>query len=161
VRAGSKAAGAGLRKGDTIVSVNRIAVTTLDDLASRVKESPERLLLNVVRDHGGLCVSPIGVLLRYRARQKILEEKMPKARTASSRQPATHDDVKSILGDLDDIKMLPILALKPTVADLEQASMWLGGDRDVFGAAEPLKGIASQIVTILTANEEDEPPRAG
>jgi hypothetical protein len=35
--------------------------------------------------------------------------------------------------------------------------MWLGGDPDLFGAAEPLKGIASQIVTILTASEEEEP----
>jgi hypothetical protein len=86
---------------------------------------------------------------------------MQKAPTASNRQPATHDDVKSILGDLDETKILPILALRPTVADLEEASMWLGGDTDVFGAAEPLKGIASQIVTILTANEEEEPPRAG
>jgi hypothetical protein len=67
--------------------------------------------------------------------------------------------VKSILGDLDDTKMLPILALRPTVADVEEASVWLGGDADVFGAAEPLKGVASQIVTILTVDEEEEPPR--
>jgi hypothetical protein len=82
-----------------------------------------------------------------------------KPATALSRKSATHDDVKSILGDLDATKMLPILALRPTVADVEEASMWLSGDADVFGAGEPLKGIASQIVTILTANEEEEPPR--
>ena len=86
---------------------------------------------------------------------------MQKTATASNRQAATHDDVKSVLGDLDESKMLPILALRPTVADLEAASAWLGGDADVFGAAEPLKGIASQIVTILTADEEEEPPRVG
>jgi hypothetical protein len=80
--------------------------------------------------------------------------------TASSHRPATHDDIKGILGDLDDSKMLPILALQPTIADVEQASVWLGGDPDVFGAAEPLKGATSQIVTILTADEEEEPPRA-
>jgi hypothetical protein len=68
--------------------------------------------------------------------------------------------VKSILGDLDETKMLPILALRPTVEDVEAASVWLAGDADVFGAAEPLKGVASQIVTILTENEEEEPPRA-
>lgn len=80
---------------------------------------------------------------------------------AAEGRPATHDEVKNIFGDLDESKMLSILALRPTIADLEQASMWLGGDTDVFGAAEPLKGVASQIVTILTANEEEEPPRAG
>lgn len=83
------------------------------------------------------------------------------AAIVSSRKQATHDDVKSILGDLDATKVIQILALQPTVADVEEASMWLGGDPDVFGAAEPLKGIASQIVTILTADEEEEPPRAG
>ena len=80
---------------------------------------------------------------------------------ASNRKPATHDDVKSVLGDLDATKILLILALRPTVADFEQASMWLGGDPGVFEGDQPLKGIASQIVTILTADEEEEPPRAG
>ncbi len=85
---------------------------------------------------------------------------MQRAATASSRKAATHDDVKSILGDLDETKMLPILALRPTVADIEEVSIWLGGDADVFGAAEPLKGVAGQIVTILTADEGEEPPRS-
>jgi hypothetical protein len=40
--------------------------------------------------------------------------------------------------------------------------MWLAGDRDVFGPGLPLQGIASQIVAILTADEEEEePPRSG
>jgi hypothetical protein len=80
---------------------------------------------------------------------------------ASNSQSATRDDIKNILGDLDETRMLPILALQPTIADVEKASVWLGGDTDVFGAAEPLKGIASQIVTILTADEDEEPPRTG
>lgn len=86
---------------------------------------------------------------------------MQKAQTGSSRRPATLDDVKSILGELDETKMLPILALQPTIADVEEASIWLGGDADVYGAAEPLRGVANRIVTILTADEEEEPPRAG
>lgn len=86
----------------------------------------------------------------------------PKSAEYAARKPATHDDVKSILGDLDEGKLLSIMALRPTIADVEEASLWLGGDVDVFGAAPPLKGVASQIVTILTAGEEEEePPRAG
>jgi len=73
---------------------------------------------------------------------------------------ATADDVARILGNLDATKMLPIMALRPTITDVEEASMWLGGDRDVFGPGQPLTGIASQIVTILTADEEEE-PRSG
>jgi hypothetical protein len=80
---------------------------------------------------------------------------------AAKREFATADDVARILGNLDPTKMLPIMALRPTVADIEEASIWLGGDCDVFGAGLPLKGIASRIVTILTADEEEEPPRAG
>ena len=33
--------------------------------------------------------------------------------------------------------------------------MWLSVDRDVFGAGRPLKGVASQIVTLLMADEEE------
>ncbi len=74
---------------------------------------------------------------------------------------ATTDDVARILGNLDSTKMLPIMALRPTILDVEEASMWLAGDRDVFGPGLPLQGIASQIVAILTADEEEEPPRSG
>jgi hypothetical protein len=83
---------------------------------------------------------------------------MPKPQSDRGPNPklAVHADVVDILGHLDESKMLPILALHPTIEDVEEAAMWLGGDRDVFGAEPPLKGIASQIVTILTANEEEE-----
>ena len=73
---------------------------------------------------------------------------------------ATHDDVQGILGNLDPAQMLAIMSLRPTIADIEEASVWLEGDNDVFGAGEPIKGVASDIVTILTENEEEEPARA-
>ena len=78
-----------------------------------------------------------------------------------NRQSATAEDVASILGNLDATKMLPILKLQPTIRDVEEASMWLGGDSNMFGPGQPLQGVASQIVTILTADEEEEPPRLG
>ena len=80
---------------------------------------------------------------------------------ADKRGFATSDDVARILGNLDSTKMLPIMALRPTVLDIEEASMWLSGDSDVFGPGMPLQGIASRIVAILTADEEEEPPRPG
>ena len=82
---------------------------------------------------------------------------MPKSQTAE--RPATAEDVARILGNLDATEMLPIMGLRPTIADVEEASMWLGGDRDVFEPARPLKGVASKIVTLLTADEEQEPLR--
>ena len=70
---------------------------------------------------------------------------------------ASRSDIHSILGNLDPEQLLAIVELRPTTAELESAAMWLSGDRDVFGAAEPLKGAASKIVTIVTADEEEEP----
>ena len=85
---------------------------------------------------------------------------MPKSNSGGTAL-ATRQDIKGVLGDIDPAEMLAILSLQPTIADIEEASVWLAGDVDVFGAGEPVKGVALDIVTILTENEEEEPPRAG
>jgi hypothetical protein len=85
---------------------------------------------------------------------------MTKLNSGGTSTAATRDDITSILGELDQAKILAIISLQPTIADVEQASLWLSGDTDVFGAAEPVKGKASHIVTILTEDEEEEPPPA-
>lgn len=73
---------------------------------------------------------------------------------------ATQDDVRAVLGDVDADKLLAIVSLKPTIMDLETANIWMGGDADIYGAEPPLNGPAAEIVSILTA-EEDEEPRTG
>ena len=47
---------------------------------------------------------------------------------------ATYADIKSSLGDIGSEKLLAILSLRPTIAEVEKASIWLSGDSDVFGA---------------------------
>jgi uncharacterized protein (DUF1810 family) len=86
---------------------------------------------------------------------------MPNSRAdaENSNERATHRDVKDVLGNMDDSKLVAIMALRPTIADLEEASMWLSGDADVFGAGRPVKGVAGEIVAILTADEEEDPSR--
>jgi hypothetical protein len=86
---------------------------------------------------------------------------MPNPNSNGSHAFATRDDVMGILGRLDAAKLLAILSLQPTIDDLEEASLWLAGDADVFGAGEPVKGVASKIVTILTEDEDEEAARAG
>jgi len=71
-------------------------------------------------------------------------------------RPVTSADVRAVLGDLDEAVMLAILALAPTIADLEAASTALSGDADVFGAGPPLQGVAAEIVALLTAADEEE-----
>lgn len=74
---------------------------------------------------------------------------------------ASADDVRRVFGALDDEKVVAIVALRPTIADLEESSSWLAGDADVFGAGKPLKSVAGRIVDIVTADEDEEPEPPG
>ena len=78
---------------------------------------------------------------------------MPNDRVSSS---ANAEDVRRVLGVLDNDKLLDILSLKPSVHDLESASVSLSGDDDVFGAGRPLKGLPGEIAAILSADEDEE-----
>lgn len=70
---------------------------------------------------------------------------------------ASPDDIRRIIASLDDQKLLDIMALQPTIRDVEEASLWLAGNSDIFGAGQPLGSVAGEIVAILTADEEEEP----
>jgi hypothetical protein len=85
---------------------------------------------------------------------------MPTA-AGTGQHPATADDVRRILGDLEPGKLLDIMRLQPSILDVEKASMWLAGDPDVFGRGMPLQPVAGDIVAILTADEDDQSQRAG
>lgn len=79
----------------------------------------------------------------------------------NGRIAATYEDVRDVFGAIDDDKLAAILELRPTIADLEEASLWLSGDADVFGPGQPLKEIAGQVVALLTADEDDNSSRSG
>jgi hypothetical protein len=80
--------------------------------------------------------------------------------TAQPTGYASSDDIKAILGALDEAALLEILALRPTIRDLEEAATWLSGDRDIFGAGKPLNGTAAEIVAVLTTNEDNDESRS-
>jgi hypothetical protein len=68
------------------------------------------------------------------------------------------DEVRAICGNLDDEKVIDILNLQPTAAELEQAVLWTAGDGDLLArSGRPLTGKVAEIVEIL-ADEDDEPP---
>jgi serine protease Do/serine protease DegQ len=56
VKVGSRAADAGLRKGDVIVSVNQELVTGIDDFSAKVKQSSKQILINVLRNGSALFI---------------------------------------------------------------------------------------------------------
>ncbi|MBI2719723.1 MAG: hypothetical protein HYX36_13340 [Rhizobiales bacterium] len=69
---------------------------------------------------------------------------------------AGHDDLLRILGDIEESKILDILALRPSVADLESVALWAVGEGEsIARAGHPLTGVIAEIYEILTADEED------
>ena len=84
---------------------------------------------------------------------------MSKDPASSPSTLATTRDIRAILGALNESDLLEIVALRPTIRDIEETASWLSGDRDIYGAGEPLKGVVGEIVAVLTPDEEDEAPR--
>ena len=76
--------------------------------------------------------------------------------TMSGGAPASTADIEAILGALGESDFLEIAALQPTTRYLEEAATWLSGDRDIFGAGEPLRDVVAEIVAVLVRDQEDE-----
>jgi hypothetical protein len=71
---------------------------------------------------------------------------------------ASRDDLRRVLRDLDDATALEVLALSPTVAELEQAAVRAAGEGSGLDrTGHPLTGTVAAIVAILA--REDEPDR--
>ena len=65
-------------------------------------------------------------------------------------------DVLHIFGDIDYLRMIDILKLRPTVHDLEEASAWLASHRDAFGSGRPENPLIRRIVDIITDRNVSE-----
>jgi hypothetical protein len=73
--------------------------------------------------------------------------------------PISMDELRAIAGTLDDEKVIDILNLQPTPAELEQAVIWASGDGDLLAqGGHPMTGKVAEIVEILTADEDEPPP---
>ncbi|EJW11773.1 hypothetical protein A33M_2756 [Rhodovulum sp. PH10] len=79
------------------------------------------------------------------------------ATPATEAPRASAADVRRILRTAEDVEVAAILALDPTVRDVEEAAVWAANRGDGLGR-QPA-GKAAAIVDILEADEEaDEPP---
>jgi len=88
---------------------------------------------------------------------------MPKPDAGRPRRSemATGTDVHQILGDMEDSMAVAILALHPSIAQLEEARVWLDGAGDVLGKEHrPLDGVVAEIFDMLAAEEEERPQPA-
>jgi len=85
--------------------------------------------------------------------------KEPRPKAGVREAAATSEDVLRVAGDIDEHKVIDILALNPTVEEVEEAALWATGDGDILGrTGRPLAGIVADIYEILTADEEEPPP---
>ena len=79
--------------------------------------------------------------------------------SADAARTAASVDVRKILGDLDDAKVADILALKPSLADLEDVAICMAGDHDVLAkSGHHVALTAAQIIELL-AEAEEEPDK--
>ena len=67
------------------------------------------------------------------------------------------EELRRIVGDLDDARIVAILALNPTVAEAEEAALWAGRQGDVpIRQGRILEGKVALIFDILARAEEEE-----
>lgn len=75
-------------------------------------------------------------------------------------RPLTPDDIRDIVGDLDDGRVAELLETGASTAQLEEASAWAAGESDVMGALErPLAGVVARLYDILVEGEDDAEAR--
>ena len=73
-------------------------------------------------------------------------------------RPAASDDVRRVLGDVDDARVAAILTLKPSWADLEDVAICMAGDQDILAeSGHEVAATASRIIELLA--EEELGPR--
>ena len=78
------------------------------------------------------------------------------AASLKSKAIATPEELRNLLGHIDPETAVKVLALCPTIAELEAVAMWLTGQGDVPDrAGHPLTGNAASIFEMLAAEEED------
>lgn len=76
---------------------------------------------------------------------------------ATEQHAAEIEELRHILGDIDDAKAAEILALEPTAAELQTAVLWADGKEDIVATrGGSLSGKTAQIYEILIAGEEEE-----
>jgi hypothetical protein len=69
---------------------------------------------------------------------------------------ATSDDVRRIVGDVDDTVVVEILSNRPSLRDLTDAAIWARGDGDLQAREEKeLSATAIAVAEIITREEED------
>lgn len=89
---------------------------------------------------------------------------MPETSTAkSSGQIVTGETVRHFFRDIQDHTVVAILALQPSIAELEEAALRAGGADEAFIGLRPERSVVARIVELIEADNAvvDEEPTHG
>ncbi|HLI13321.1 MAG TPA: hypothetical protein VKY65_17140 [Alphaproteobacteria bacterium] len=75
------------------------------------------------------------------------------------RQSLTYDEIVTITGPIEPVKIAEIMAAQPQRKELEEAVAWAAGDSDSMGKLRrPLVGTVAHLYEILTAERGSDEP---
>ncbi len=78
--------------------------------------------------------------------------------TQTDVRTATRDDIRHVLGAIDDTLVVKILSKKPSFADLSDAAIWVRGDGDAVARDQlELSATAFAIAEVLARDADSEP----
>ena len=74
----------------------------------------------------------------------------------SQSPPATPFDIQRLLGNLEATTVSAILALTPTIAEVEKAALWAEGEGETLTVRHQPRGTVDAILNLITVDEDDE-----
>lgn len=82
---------------------------------------------------------------------------------ADSNRLATADDVRHVIGQIEDVTLAQVLSTRPTYRDLVEAALWARGDGDLVARestelSAAALAIASVLVKVEDAVAEEDRP---
>jgi hypothetical protein len=78
--------------------------------------------------------------------------------TQTDVRTATRDDIRHVLGAIDDTLVVKLLSKKPSFADLSDAAIWVRGDGDAVARDQlELSATAFAIAEVLARDADSEP----
>ena len=69
---------------------------------------------------------------------------------------ATEQDIQRLLGDLDASLVVAIMALTPTIADVEQAALWVAGEGETLPGPHQARRTVEAILNLIAVEDDEE-----
>ena len=70
---------------------------------------------------------------------------------------ATLEDIQRLFGDLEASTISALMALKPTVQDIEEAAVWIAGEGGSLPEPHQPARVVAEILDLLVTDEDEEP----